>query len=126
MVPINEFGSEEQKREWLPRIQSGDIEFALGYSEAEGNTFALVNLEARAPLIAAILPGPIPLFPLYNIQAVGFVDAGLIAQGLDAFKAACAGAAPTDAASKPARYRASTRTSASTVRFGCWPMACAS
>ncbi|HIL58597.1 MAG TPA: peptidase S9, partial [Rhodothermales bacterium] len=53
----------------------------FGYSEAEGNTFALVNLEARAPLIAAILPGPIPLFPLYNIQAVGFVDAGLIAQG---------------------------------------------
>ena len=41
-------------------------------------------------------------------------------------QAACAGAAPTDAASKPARYRASTRTSASTVRFGCWPMACAS
>lgn len=53
----------------------------FGYSEAEGDKFALVNLEARAPLIAAILPGPIPLFPLYNIQAVGFVDAGIIAQG---------------------------------------------
>ncbi len=35
---IMRIGSEEQKREWLPRIQSGDIEFALGYSEAEAGT----------------------------------------------------------------------------------------
>ncbi|MEM1054769.1 MAG: BamA/TamA family outer membrane protein [Bacteroidota bacterium] len=52
-----------------------------GFSEADGDKFGLVNLEARVPLIAAILPGPIPLFPLYNIQTVGFVDAGFIAQG---------------------------------------------
>ena len=52
-----------------------------GYSEAEGNSFALANLEARVPLVAALLPGPIPLAPLYNIQTVGFVDAGFIASG---------------------------------------------
>lgn len=53
----------------------------FGYSEAEGDTFALLNVEARVPLIAALLPGPIPLLPLYNIQTVGFVDAGVIASG---------------------------------------------
>ncbi|MEL6614507.1 MAG: BamA/TamA family outer membrane protein [Bacteroidota bacterium] len=53
----------------------------FGYSEAEGDNFALVNVEARVPLIAALLPGPIPLLPLYNIQTVGFVDAGFIASG---------------------------------------------
>ena len=53
----------------------------FGYSEAEGNSFALLNLEARVPLVAAILPGPIPLLPLYDIQTVGFVDAGFIASG---------------------------------------------
>ncbi len=53
----------------------------FGYNEAAGDRFALVNVEARVPLIAALLPGPVPLLPLYDIQAVGFVDAGVIAQG---------------------------------------------
>ena len=53
----------------------------FGFNEAAGDRFALVNLEARVPLIAAVLPGPIPLAPLYNIQTVGFVDAGIIADG---------------------------------------------
>ena len=53
----------------------------FGFSEASGDRFALANVEARVPLIAALLPGPIPLVPLYNVQAVGFVDAGVIAGG---------------------------------------------
>jgi len=53
----------------------------FGFNEAAGDRFALVNLEARVPLVAAILPGPIPILPLYNIQTVGFVDAGVIADG---------------------------------------------
>ncbi|MEM0963483.1 MAG: BamA/TamA family outer membrane protein, partial [Bacteroidota bacterium] len=53
----------------------------FGFNEAAGDRFALVNLEARVPLIAAILPGPIPLAPLYNVQTVLFADAGVIADG---------------------------------------------
>lgn len=53
----------------------------FGFNEAAGDRFALVNVEARVPLIAAVLPGPIPLAALYNIQTVGFVDAGVIADG---------------------------------------------
>ena len=53
----------------------------FGFNEAAGDRFALVNAEARVPLIAALLPGPIPLAPLYNIQTVAFVDAGVIANG---------------------------------------------
>ncbi len=52
-----------------------------GFNDATGDRFALVNAEFRAPLIAALLPGPIPLVPLYNIQAVVFADAGLLAEG---------------------------------------------
>ena len=52
----------------------------FGFNEAAGDRFVLVNVEARVPLVAALLPGPIAL-PLYNIQAVGFLDAGVIAQG---------------------------------------------
>ena len=52
----------------------------FGFNEAAGDRFALVNVEARVPLVAALLPGPIAL-PLYNIQTVAFVDAGVIAQG---------------------------------------------
>ena len=52
----------------------------FGFNEAAGDRFALVNVEARVPLVAALLPGPIAL-PLYNIQTVGFLDAGVIAQG---------------------------------------------
>ncbi|HYG67740.1 MAG TPA: BamA/TamA family outer membrane protein, partial [Anaeromyxobacteraceae bacterium] len=59
----------------------------FSFNEAAGDRFALVNAEFRAPLIAAILPGPIPILPLYDLQAVGFVDAGLLAEdGLDVWR----------------------------------------
>ncbi len=41
-----------------------------------GDRFSLLNAEFRFPLFAAVLPGPIPLIPLYNITGVAFVDAG--------------------------------------------------
>lgn len=53
----------------------------FGYDEARGDRFALVNVEARMPLVAALLPGPLPMLPLYNLQAVAFADAGFIAEG---------------------------------------------
>lgn len=43
-----------------------------------GSSFGLFNAEFRFPLIAALLPGPIPLIPLYNIQGSAFLDAGSI------------------------------------------------
>lgn len=43
-----------------------------------GSNFGLINAEFRFPLIAALLPGPIPLIPLYNIQGSVFFDAGSI------------------------------------------------
>ncbi len=43
-----------------------------------GSHFGLVNAEFRFPLVAALLPGPIPILPLYNIQGTAFVDAGSI------------------------------------------------
>lgn len=46
---IMRVGSEDQKRAWLPRIQDGEIEFALGYSEAEAGT-DLASLTTRAEL----------------------------------------------------------------------------
>ena len=46
------------------------------YNAGIGNTFALANLEFRYPLVAAILPGPIPILPLYNIQGTMFTDIG--------------------------------------------------
>ncbi|MEX0600813.1 MAG: BamA/TamA family outer membrane protein, partial [Rhodothermales bacterium] len=36
------------------------------------------NAEFRFPLFAAILPGPLPVVPLYNIQGSAFLDAGAI------------------------------------------------
>ena len=47
----------------------------------QGNYFGLINAEFRFPLFAALLPGPIPLFPLYNLQGTAFVDAGTIRGG---------------------------------------------
>jgi len=41
------FGSDEQKREWLPRIARGEVEFALGYTEPEAGS-DLANLQIRA------------------------------------------------------------------------------
>lgn len=50
-----------------------------------GSHFGLFNAEFRFPLVAAILPGPIPIIPLYNIQGTAFLDAGGIwgGKGLD-------------------------------------------
>ena len=44
---ILRIGTEEQKQEWLPRITSGELEFALGYSEAEAGS-DLASLKTRA------------------------------------------------------------------------------
>ncbi|MFC1994554.1 acyl-CoA dehydrogenase family protein [Chloroflexota bacterium] len=41
------FGSDEQKKEFLPRIASGEIEFALGYTEPHAGS-DLASLEIRA------------------------------------------------------------------------------
>ncbi|MFQ5568476.1 MAG: peptidase MA family metallohydrolase [Rhodothermales bacterium] len=43
-----------------------------------GSYFGLLNTEFRFPLVAALLPGPIPILPLYNIQGTAFVDAGAL------------------------------------------------
>ncbi len=43
-----------------------------------GSNFGLINAEFRFPLVAALLPGPIPILPLYNIQGQAFVDAGSV------------------------------------------------
>lgn len=42
-----------------------------------GDRFSLINLEFRFPLFAAILPGPIPILPLFNITGIAFIDAGM-------------------------------------------------
>lgn len=47
-----------------------------------GDKFSLINAEFRFPLFAAVLPGPIPILPLYNITGIAFVDAGA-AWGMD-------------------------------------------
>ena len=41
------FGSEKQKKEWLPNIQSGEMTFALGYSEPNAGS-DLASLQTRA------------------------------------------------------------------------------
>jgi outer membrane protein assembly factor BamA len=46
-----------------------------------GSYFGLVNAEFRFPIFAALLPGPLPLVPLYNLQGVTFVDAGSVFGG---------------------------------------------
>lgn len=47
------------------------------YNAIYGDKFTLLNAEFRFPLFAAILPGPIPILPLYNISGVAFLDAGM-------------------------------------------------
>ena len=65
----------------------------FGFNEAAGDRFALVNLEARVPLLSALAPGGLPLPSLTRLQATAFVDAGVIAQGgLDVWRT------PTDSA----------------------------
>ncbi|HZR79720.1 MAG TPA: acyl-CoA dehydrogenase family protein [Candidatus Binatia bacterium] len=46
---IMRVGTPEQKRAWLPRVTSGEIDFALGYSEPEAGT-DLASLRTRAEL----------------------------------------------------------------------------
>lgn len=46
------------------------------YNSIYGNKFALINTEFRFPLFAAIVPGAIPILPLYNITGAFFVDVG--------------------------------------------------
>lgn len=88
----------------LPVEGAGDFVFAtpvlplrgFGFNEAAGTLYVLVNGELRAPLVAALLPGPLPLLPLYDIEAVAFVDVGVIADGgLDVWRT------PTDPTGAP-------------------------
>lgn len=73
-----------QQQQRLSQENLANIFFALpalplrgwAYNSSVGDKFTLANLEFRFPLFAAAIPGPIPLFPLFNIQGVGFVDAG--------------------------------------------------
>ncbi|MBI4765336.1 MAG: acyl-CoA dehydrogenase family protein, partial [Deltaproteobacteria bacterium] len=45
---IMHFASEEMKKAWLPRISSGEIEFALGYTEPQaGSDLSALNLRAE-------------------------------------------------------------------------------
>ncbi|MEO1022013.1 MAG: hypothetical protein AAFW89_05665 [Bacteroidota bacterium] len=46
------------------------------FNSIYGDQFALINTEFRFPLFAALVPGAIPLFPLYNITGVAFLDVG--------------------------------------------------
>ncbi len=43
-----------------------------------GTNFGLFNAELRFPLVAAILPGPIPILPLYNVEGSAFTDVGMV------------------------------------------------
>ena len=45
---------------------------------ANGSHFGLLNAEFRFPLVAALLPGPLPFIPFYNIQGQVFADVGNI------------------------------------------------
>jgi Tol biopolymer transport system component len=47
-------------------------------NSVSGSQFGLVNAEFRFPLFAALLPGPLPVLPIYNIQGTAFTDAGAI------------------------------------------------
>jgi alkylation response protein AidB-like acyl-CoA dehydrogenase len=50
LVPtLIRFGTDENKREWIPQIAAGDAEFALGYSEPDSGT-DLASLQTRAVL----------------------------------------------------------------------------
>ena len=60
-------------------------------NSAMGDRFGLFNAEFRFPLIAAMLPGPIPILPLYNIQGAAFMDIGATWDGTER-DAALAGA----------------------------------
>ena len=46
------------------------------FNTINGNNFSLVNAEFRFPLFAAVIPGAIPILPLYNVTGVAFLDVG--------------------------------------------------
>lgn len=46
------------------------------FNSVNGNNFSLINAEFRFPLFAAVIPGAIPILPLYNVTGVAFLDAG--------------------------------------------------
>lgn len=46
------------------------------YNSINGNNFSLINAEFRFPLFAAVIPGAVPIFPLYNVTGLAFIDAG--------------------------------------------------
>ncbi|MDZ7806534.1 MAG: peptidase MA family metallohydrolase [Gracilimonas sp.] len=46
------------------------------YNSIYGSNFSLINAEFRFPLFAAIVPGAIPILPLYNITGAAFLDIG--------------------------------------------------
>jgi Tol biopolymer transport system component len=50
----------------------------FGIDERGGSRFGLANAEFRFPLFAAILSGPIPVLPLYNLQGSAFLDVGTL------------------------------------------------
>ncbi|MDR9417441.1 peptidase MA family metallohydrolase [Gracilimonas sp.] len=46
------------------------------YNTTYGSNFSLINAEFRFPLFAAVIPGAIPILPLYNITGAAFLDVG--------------------------------------------------
>ena len=78
----------------FPITEVSDFVFATpvlplrGYdiNSRNGSYFGLMNAEFRFPLVAALLPGPVPLIPLYNIQGSAFLDAGSLWGGRGADK----------------------------------------
>lgn len=69
-LPIDELGDQFFTQPALPLR-------GHPYNALYGDKFSLLNAEFRFPLFAAILPGPIPVLPLYNITGVAFWDAGM-------------------------------------------------
>lgn len=48
----------------------------FSYNSVTGSNFGLINAEFRFPLLAAAIPGAIPILPLYNITGLAFLDVG--------------------------------------------------
>ncbi|MEQ9280168.1 MAG: peptidase MA family metallohydrolase [Balneola sp.] len=48
----------------------------FAYNSINGDKFSLINAEFRFPIFAALVPGALPILPLYNVTGVAFLDAG--------------------------------------------------
>lgn len=46
----------------------------FGFDAVSSSRFAAINAEVRMPLVAALLPGPLPALALYQLQGVAFAD----------------------------------------------------